>query len=92
LRDIFDCVVFGQEVSESKPSPQIYLSAAKKLEVLPDDCVVIEDSPLGIKAAKNAGMRCLAITNTHPKQNLEEADKVIDSLENVDLITLLIRI
>ena len=89
LEGIFDCVVFGREVSESKPSPQIYLLAAKKLEVTPNDCVVIEDSPLGIKAAKTAGMKCLAITNTHPQQKLEEADKVVDSLERVDLITLL---
>jgi beta-phosphoglucomutase family hydrolase len=92
LRDIFNCVVFGQEVSESKPSPQIYLSATKKLEVVPKDCVVIEDSPLGVKAAKAAGMKCLAITNTQPLQKLEQADKIVKSLENVDLITLLIRI
>jgi beta-phosphoglucomutase family hydrolase len=92
LKAIFDCIVFGQEVSESKPSPQIYLLAAKKLEVAPNDCVVIEDSPLGVKAAKTAGMKCLAITNTHPRQKLEEADRVVDSLENVDLITLLMRV
>ena len=92
LKDIFDCVVYGEEVSESKPSPEIYLLATKKLEVMPNDCVVIEDSPLGVKAAKAAGMRCLAITNTHPRQKLEEADRIVDSLEDVDLITLLIRI
>jgi beta-phosphoglucomutase len=92
LEGIFDCVVFGQEVSESKPSPQIYLLAAKKLEVTPNDCVVIEDSPLGVKAAKTAAMKCLAVTNTHPRQKLKEADKVVDSLENVDLITLLTRV
>ena len=92
LEKIFDCIVFGQEVSESKPSPQIYLLAAEKLEVPPNDCVVIEDSPLGVKAAKSGGMKCLAIANTHPQQKLEEADKVVDSLENVDLITLLIRV
>jgi beta-phosphoglucomutase family hydrolase len=92
LEGIFDCIVFGQEVSESKPSPQIYLLAAEKLEVASNDCVVIEDSPLGVKAAKTAGMRCLAVTNTHPQQELEEADKVVDSLENVDLITLLVRV
>jgi beta-phosphoglucomutase family hydrolase len=92
LNGIFDCVVFGQEVSESKPSPQIYLLAARKLEVAPSDCVVIEDSPLGVKAAKTAGMKCLAITNSHPRQELKEADKVVDSLENVDLITLLTRV
>jgi HAD superfamily hydrolase (TIGR01509 family) len=92
LTDTFDCIVSGQEASESKPSPEIYLTAARKLEVMPSDCVVIEDSPQGIKAAKNAGMRCLAVTNTHPAQNLEEADRAVDSLESVDLITLLIRI
>ncbi len=92
MEGIFDCIVFGREVSESKPSPQIYLLAAKKLKVPPSDCLAIEDSPLGVKAAKAAGMKCLAITNTHPWQKLEEADKVISSLESVDLITLLTRI
>jgi len=90
LEGFFDCIVFGREVSESKPSPQIYLLAAEKLEVTPKDCVVIEDSPLGVNAAKNAGMQCLAISNTHPRQELEEADKVVASLENIDLIALLI--
>jgi len=92
LEGIFDCIVFGQEVSESKPSPQIYLLAARKLEMTPNDCMVIEDSPLGVKSAKNAGMKCLAIANAHPRQKLDEADKVVDSLENVDLITLLMRV
>ncbi len=92
LKGIFDCIVFGQEVSESKPSPQINLLAARKLKVTPSDCVVIEDSPLGIKAAKTAGMKCLAIASTHPQQELEEADRVVDSLENVDLISLLTRV
>jgi beta-phosphoglucomutase family hydrolase len=92
LTGIFDCIVFGQEVSESKPSPQIYLLAAKKLKVAPKDCVVIEDSPMGVKAAKTAGMKCLAIANTHSRQEFEEADRIADSLENVDLITLLTRV
>jgi beta-phosphoglucomutase family hydrolase len=92
LAGIFDCIVFGQEVPESKPNPQIYLLAAKKLEVTPNDCMVIEDSPPGVKAAKTAGMKCLAITNTHPRQKLEEADRVVDSLENVDLIMLLMKV
>jgi HAD superfamily hydrolase (TIGR01509 family) len=92
LAGIFNCIIFGQEATKSKPSPQIYLLAAKKLEVTPNDCVVIEDSPLGVKAAKTAGMKCLAITNTHPRQKLEEADRIVDSLENVDLITLLMRV
>jgi beta-phosphoglucomutase family hydrolase len=92
IEGYFDCIVFGHEVAESKPSPQIYLLAAKKLGAEPKDCIVIEDSPYGIKAAKLAGMKCLAITNTHPREELNEADKVVDSLEEVDLITLLYRV
>ncbi len=92
LAGVFNCIVFGQEVAESKPNPQIYLLAAKKLQATPDDCTVIEDSPLGVKAAKTAGMKCLAVTNTHRRENLREADTVVDSLQNVDLITLLMRV
>ncbi len=88
----FDCVVCGHEVAESKPSPQIYLLAAEKLGAEPKDCIVIEDSPFGVKAAKVAGMRCLAVTNTHPREELNEADKVVNSLEEVDLITLIHRV
>jgi beta-phosphoglucomutase-like phosphatase (HAD superfamily) len=84
--------VSGQEVSESKPSPQLYLLAAEKLQVTPNDCVVIEDSPFGVKGAKAAGMKCLAVTNTHPRRDLEQANKVVDSLEEVDLVTLLMRV
>jgi len=92
LEGFFDCIVFGQEVSESKPSPLLYLLAAEKLRAAPQNFIVIEDSPFGVKAAKAAGMRCLAVTNTHPKQELEEADKVVDSLEDIDLITLIQRV
>jgi len=92
LTDIFDCIVSGQEVSESKPNPQIFLCGAQKVGASPNDCLVIEDSPLGVKAARAAGMKCLAVTNTHPRDKLSEANMVVDSLENVDLITLLTRI
>lgn len=92
LSGTFDCIVSGQDVSESKPSPQIYLLAAQKLGTGPSDCVVIEDSPQGVKAAKTAGMKCLAVANTHHQRELQEADTLVDSLEEVDLITLLMRI
>ncbi len=88
----FDCIVCGNEAAESKPIPQTYLLAAQKLGAESKDCIVIEDSPLGIKAAKAVGMKCLAVTNTHPKEELNEADNVVDSLEGVDLITLIRRV
>jgi len=92
LAGIFNCIVSGQEVPASKPSPQIYLLAAERLQATPNDCVVIEDSPLGVKAAKTAGMKCLAVTNTHHREDLRGADTVVDSLQNVDLVTLLMRV
>jgi HAD superfamily hydrolase (TIGR01509 family) len=92
LTETFDCIVFGQEVSESKPSPQIYLLAAEKLHSAPGDCMVIEDSPYGVTAAKAAGMKCLAITNTHGPEQLGEADRAIESLQDMDLVTLLTRV
>jgi len=91
IGDWFDCIVSGREVRESKPSPQIFLLAAEKCGVEPQNCIVIEDSPRGIDAAKAAGMRCLAVANNHTKQELAGADRIVDSLEEVDLITLIQR-
>jgi len=92
LTGTFDCIVSGREVSESKPSPQIYLSAADKLRAAPGDCLVIEDSPYGVRAARTAGMKCLAVTNTHFPEALCEANRVVESLQDLDLITLLTRV
>ncbi|MBN1856418.1 MAG: HAD-IA family hydrolase [Dehalococcoidia bacterium] len=89
LSDFFDAIVCGPDVQESKPSPQIYLRAAEKLGVAPAHCIVFEDSPHGVAAAKNGGMKCVAITNTHPAESLRSADKVVSSLEQVDLIELI---
>lgn len=63
----------------SKPNPDIFLHVAKKLNVDPEGCVVFEDSPNGVKAAKNAGMMCVATTNTTTRDLLADADIIIDS-------------
>ncbi len=89
ISDYFDAIVCGPDVDESKPSPQIYLKAAEKLGVKPDQCIVFEDSPHGVTAAKNAGMKCVAITNTHSAEALHAADRVVPSLEQIDLIELI---
>jgi beta-phosphoglucomutase family hydrolase len=81
----FQALVYGAEVSEGKPSPKIFLLAARKLGAEPSRCVVIEDAVAGVTAAKRAGMRCIAVTNTHPAESLREADLVVDSLEKVSL-------
>lgn len=89
LQDYFTCIVSGDEVAHSKPSPDIYLKGAERLGVKAKNCLVIEDSPFGVKGAKSAGMKCLAIAHGRPKSEFAEADKVVDSMEEVDLITLI---
>lgn len=84
LLPYFDEIVTGDEVTNSKPAPDIFLKAAEKLQLSPHECVVIEDAASGVKAAKNAGMKCVAITTTHSADLLQEADLVIDSFEELD--------
>lgn len=86
IRDSFDTVVCGMEIGKGKPSPDIYLAAAERLGVRPATCLAIEDAVNGVVSAKKAGMRCLAVTNTYPRAELENAgaDFVTDSLEDFD--------
>ena len=83
IANCFQAIVTGHEVTEGKPSPQVFLLAAQRLGVEPENCVVVEDAVAGVTAAKRAGMHCLAITNTHPRQSLKQADLIVDTLEAV---------
>jgi beta-phosphoglucomutase family hydrolase len=83
ISGLFDAVVSSADVERGKPDPEGFLLAAERLGVAPDDCVVIEDAVAGVAAAKNAGMKCIAVTNTHPAEKLAEADKVVDTLEGI---------
>ncbi|HEY78178.1 MAG TPA: HAD family phosphatase [Dehalococcoidia bacterium] len=83
IADAFQAIASGDEVTEGKPSPQGFLLAARKLAIEPRNCVVIEDAVAGVTAAKRAGMKCLAVTNTHPRASLAEADLVVDTLEEI---------
>ena len=69
----------------SKPNPDIFLYAAQQLQSSPENCVVIEDAPHGIDAAKNAGMWCIAITTTYDCGKLEKADFVVSAYTEIDL-------
>ena len=85
IDNCFQAIVWGREVPEGKPSPQGFLLAAKKLGVAPENCVVFEDAVAGVAAAKGAGMKCIAVANTHPKMSLMEADVVVDTLETISV-------
>lgn len=79
----FPVIVTADDVFYTKPSPEPYLKAANLLDVEPSECVVIENAPLGIRSAKNAGMACIAISTTLPPSFLKEADVVTDNLDEV---------
>jgi len=81
----FDAVITGDDVTRKKPDPQIYLLTAERLAVPPTRCLVFEDAPAGVQAAKAAGMRCVAVTSTVTASELQEADIVVDSLAEVTL-------
>ncbi|OGY87625.1 MAG: hypothetical protein A2233_01600 [Candidatus Kerfeldbacteria bacterium RIFOXYA2_FULL_38_24] len=83
VRDLFLVLVSASEVKNGKPAPDVYLRVAKLMNIDPNKCGVIEDTQLGVHAAKNAGMYCIGITTTHTKDELQDADRVIDSFEHL---------
>jgi len=82
---LFDSTLSAEFVEKGKPDPAIYHEAAKKLETLPEDCIVIEDSYSGMMAAKNAGMTVVAFTNGNRIINYEIADYKIQSFESNEI-------
>lgn len=75
-------------VKNAKPDPEIYIKVASTLGAEPEECIVFEDSVVGIKAAKGAGMNCIAITNTYTPEFLKQADLIIDGYnrKNIEII------
>ena len=80
--------VNGNDVTHKKPDPELFLIAAERMGLTPARCVVIEDAPNGVQAAKAAGAKCIAVTNTTAAEELAQADMICDSLEQVTLDTL----
>ena len=76
LLDLFDAIVDGNDVSTAKPDPEVFLIAAQKLGVQPDNCIVIEDAQAGIDAANKANMTSIGIGD---KKVLHEADYILNS-------------
>lgn len=73
----FDVLIDVSEVKMGKPDPEIYLKTAQKLSCPPESCLVFEDSLAGIQAAKNAGMKVIGVTTTHPPEKLCDTDFII---------------
>jgi mannitol-1-/sugar-/sorbitol-6-/2-deoxyglucose-6-phosphatase len=85
LRSVFTVVQSAQTESHGKPHPAIFLSTAKALGVAPTDCIVLEDSLMGVLAAKSARMACIAVPNEYPDHDARFviADRIVRSLESV---------
>jgi len=79
----------GNDVTHQKPDPQLFLLAAQAMKIPPPDCVVIEDAPNGVQAAKAAGAKCIAVTNTTTAENLAQADLICKTLEEINLNTII---
>ncbi len=80
--------ISGSDVQKKKPDPEIFLKAAGRLRIEPVRCLVIEDAPGGVEAAKRAGARCIAVTNSVKAEELAAADIVCDSLTEIGLDTI----
>jgi beta-phosphoglucomutase len=68
---------------KGKPQPDIFLHAARQLQSIAQECLVIEDAPLGVIAAKHAGMKCIALTTTYRREKLSEADVVVENFAQI---------
>jgi sugar-phosphatase len=73
-------LVCADEIAHGKPHPEGYLTAARRLGLTPDECVVVEDAPAGLEAARAAGMRSIGIVGTFPREALAIADLVVPNL------------
>lgn len=83
--ELFDVIVSGAAISRPKPAPDIFLQTAKQLQIEAGECLVIEDSNAGVRAAKTAKMTCLGFYNpSSGEQDLSAADHIIDNFSNID--------
>ena len=94
LKKYFEVILTAESISKSKPNPEIFLKAASELKAAPQQCVVIEDSIFGVKAAKSAKMGCVAVTTgVYSKEELEEEkpDLTVRSLQDERIVSFVLR-
>jgi len=77
LRPYIDAIVSADDVAESKPHPETFLKCAEALDIEPGKCLVFEDAPKGVEAARNAGMDCIVITTMHEEHEFAQYDNII---------------
>lgn len=83
LSDFFSAIVSAEDVTQGKPDPQVFLSAAVKIQRRPARCVVFEDAPMGIEAALAGGMKAVGVAGTHGNATLAKAHKIVARLDEL---------
>jgi len=78
-------MVCADDVAHGKPNPEGFLAAATHLGCAAEDCIVVEDAPAGLTAAKSAGMLAIAVTTTHSRQDLSGAALIVPVLADLDV-------
>jgi len=92
IADCFDVIVTAEDVARSKPDPECYvlahtwLNEFSLLNLAPGQVLAIEDTPAGIAAAKGAGLRVIAVTNSYPAAHLSQADRIVETLEPSEIL------
>ncbi|MGI9535323.1 MAG: HAD family hydrolase [Thermodesulfobacteriota bacterium] len=92
IENEFRVITAADDVVNCKPNPEVFIKSLKSLNetnnetILPEECLVIEDSAYGIRAAKEANMNCLAITHTYNEENLHEADILVNNFSDLDMM------
>lgn len=85
FQEFFGEMVTAEDVSHGKPDPEVFLMAAEKIGRKPEQCVVFEDAHVGIEAALAGGMKVVAVTTSHPREELEGANRVVDRLDELTI-------
>ena len=87
IRDYFGAIVSADNVNKSKPDPETFVKGAELLGVDPADCIVFEDAPKGVEAARNAGMQCIVLTTMHQEEEFSQYNNIIGFIQDYNDIT-----
>ena len=82
----FDTVVSGDRTFRGKPFPDPYLKGLSDLNLKREECIAVENAPVGIKSAKNANLYCIAVCSTLDKSYLKEADEIVEEFKDLNKV------
>jgi len=87
LRHFFRAIVSADDVTISKPDPETFIKCSQLLNISPNHCIVFEDAPKGVEAAKNAGMACVVLTTMHEKAEFSSYKNIISFIKDYTSVT-----